>query len=92
MIHHKSIVEYSDDLIERSADDNLLNDDNLIHIDIDINIDIQVKSNPDEEMTGNNLQEKNSEINIEDLFPQFQDQIVCKRRMREVLKQSSKFF
>lgn len=62
MIYWKSIVEYSNDLIEKGADDDLLHDNNLIYIDNNINIDTKAKLNPDKEMTSDNLYKKNSEI------------------------------
>ncbi len=74
----KSILKYSDDSVEEDTDDdsladNLLGDNSPAHIDSNINIDTKAKSNPDENMTDNNLLEKNSGINNEDSFQQVQD-------------------
>lgn len=41
---------------------------NLTHIDSNIDIDTKTNTNPDKNMIGNKLLEKNSRINIEDLF------------------------
>lgn len=37
-------------------------------------------------MTSNDFYEKNSEINIKDLFQQVKDQTICKRLTKEVFK------
>lgn len=57
-----------DDLIEWCANNNLFDDNNLVHIHNNIKIDIKSMSNPDKNMTGGNLYNKNFEINIKDLF------------------------
>ncbi len=64
----------SDDLLgNNSLGDDLLGDDPLgdespAHIDSNIDMDTETKSNPDQDMTGDNLLEENFGINIEDLF------------------------
>ncbi len=78
LAHRKSILKYSDDFVEEDAGDdslgdnllgdNPLNDDSPAHIDSDIDMDTEANSNPDEDITGDNLLEENSGINIEDLF------------------------
>lgn len=55
-------------LIEKYVDNNLWGDNNPIHVNSNINIDNKAKFNPDKKITGNNSHEKNSKINIEDLF------------------------
>ncbi len=72
------MLKYSDDFVEEDAGDDSLGDDSLgdnplsdnspAYIDSDIDMDTKVKSNPDEDMTSDNLFEENSGINIEDLF------------------------
>ncbi len=72
------MLKYFDDSVEEGVSDNLLSDnllvDNLLgddspaYINSNINIDIKAKLNPDEDITGNNFLEKNSGINIKDLF------------------------
>ncbi len=72
------MLKYSDHSVKEGAGDdllgnnllgdNLLGDNSPTHIDSDINIDTEAKSNPDEDMTGDNLLKKNSGINIKDLF------------------------
>ncbi len=78
LARRKSMLKYSDDSVEEDGGDDslgdnllgddLLSDDSLAHIDSDIDMDTEAKLNPDEDMTGNNLLEENSGINIEDLF------------------------
>ncbi len=78
LARRKSMLKYSDDSVEEDAGDDLLgdnllgddplSDDSPAHIDSDIDMDTEAKSNPDEDMTDNNLPEENSGINIEDLF------------------------
>ena len=72
------MLKYFDDSIKKNADNNflydnlldndLLGDNSPAHIDNDININTKVKLNLDEDMTGNNFLEKDSGINIKDLF------------------------
>ncbi len=102
LVRRKSIIKYSDDSVkedtgDNSLGDNLLGDDPLgdgssVHIDSNINMDTEAKSNPDEDMTDDNLLEENSGINIEDLFQQVRDQTACKRLTRDVLEQTCSFF
>ena len=80
LTHQKSMLKYFDDFVKKGASDNLLSDNLLVddlldnnnsaHIDSNINMDTKAKLNSDKDMTGNNLLEKNSGINIEDLFQQ----------------------
>ncbi len=96
------MLKYSDDSVEEDAGDDLLgdnllgddplSDDSPTYINSNINMDTEAKSNPDEDMTGDNLLEENSGINIEDLFQQVQDQTACKRLTRDVLEQTCSFF
>lgn len=59
----------SDNLLDDNLLDNdLLGDNSLAYIDSNIDINIEAKSNLDKNMTGNNLLEKNSKININDLL------------------------
>lgn len=53
---------------DNSLGNNLLGTNSFIYIDNNIDIDIKVKSNSNKDMTNNNLFEKNSRINIKDLF------------------------
>ena len=72
------MLKYSDNLIEKSVNNNLLSDDLLsddllngnifIYIHSNINIDTKAKSNLGKDMINNNLLEKNFGINIENLF------------------------
>ncbi len=72
------MLKYSDDSVKEDAGDDLLvdnllgndplDDDSLAYIDSDIDMDTKAKLNPDEDMTDDNRLEKNSGINIEDLF------------------------
>lgn len=57
-------------LVENLLGDDLLDDDSPTYINSNIDMDTEVKSNSDEDMTSKNLLEKNSRINIEDLFQQ----------------------
>ncbi len=92
----KSMLKYSDDsvqedvrddsLSDNSLGDDPLTDDSPTHIDSDIDIDTEVKSNPNDDMTGDNLLEENSGINIKDLFQQVRNQTTCKRLTRDVLE------
>ena len=83
LARQKSMLKYFDDFVEEGAGDNLLGNNllgnnllgnNLLgnnspaHIDSNTNMDTKAKSNPNEDMTGNNFLEKNSEINIKNLF------------------------
>ncbi len=89
------MLKYTNDSVEEDAGDDSLGDDLLgddplsddspAHIDSDIDMDTEAKSNPDEDMTGDNLLEENSGINIEDLFQQVRDQTSCERLTRDVL-------
>ncbi len=102
LARRKSMLKYSDDFVEEDAGDDFLGDDllgddplsdnSLAHIDTNIDMDTEAKSNPDEDMTGNNLLEENSGINIEDLFQQVRDQTACERLTRDVLEQTCSFF
>lgn len=92
LAHQKSISKYSNNLIDESAGGNLLGNNNLAYINSDIHINTKVKSNLDENMTGDNLHKKYSEMNIKNLFQQIRDQILCERLTREVLKQTCHFF
>ncbi len=75
-----------------SLGDDPFGDDSPAHINSNIDMDTEAKSNPDEDMTSNNLLEENFRINIEDLFQQVQDQTACERLTRDVLKQTCSFF
>ncbi len=101
------MLKYSDDSVEEDAGNDLLGDDLLgddllgddplsddshAHIDSDIDIDTEAKLNPDEDMTGDNLLEENSGINIKDLFQQVRDQTAYERLTRDVLEQTYSFF
>lgn len=78
LAYQKSMLKYSDNLIEKSVNNNLLSDDLLsddllngnifIYIHSNINIDTKAKSNLGKDMINNNLLEKNFGINIENLF------------------------
>lgn len=71
-------TQYSDNSVEKGANDNLLgdnllgdnllSDNSLVYIDSNIDKNTKVKSNFDKDMTGDNLLKKNFGINIEDLF------------------------
>ncbi len=74
----KSILKYFDNSVEEDVGDDLFGDnllgdnplgnDSPAHINSNIDMDTEAKSNPDEDMTGVNLLEENSGINIENLF------------------------
>lgn len=71
-------IQYSDNWVEKGVGNNLLGNDllgddllsnnSLAHINSNINMDTKTKSNLDKDIISGNLLEKNSEINIEDLF------------------------
>ena len=96
------MLKYSDNFVEESASDNLLgnnllgddllDDNSPLYINNNIDINTKATSNPDEDMTSNNLLKKNSRINIEDLFQWVQDQTACKRLTKDVLEQTCSFF
>ncbi len=83
LARQKSMLKYSDYSVKENASDDSLGDDslgddplgdnNFAHIDSDIDMDTETKSNPNENMTDNNLLEENSGINIENLFQQVRD-------------------
>ncbi len=68
------MLKYSDDSVEEDASDNLLGDNLLgddplddnspAHINSDIDMDTEANSNPNEDMTSDNLLEENSGINV----------------------------
>ncbi len=73
LAYQKFILKYFDNSVEEHDGDNLLGDDPLgdnspTRSDSNINMDTKTRSNFYEDMTSNNLLEKNSGINIEDLF------------------------
>ena len=102
MICWKSILKYLDNSLKENVGDNLLSnnslsdsllgDKNLTYINRNINIGTKAKSNSSEDIASSNLFEKNSEINIEDLFQQVQDLTIYKRLIRKVLEQTCSFF
>lgn len=67
-------------------DNDLLDNNSLAYIDSNIDIDINIKLKPDENITSRNFLEKNSWINIKDLFQQVQDQTAYEKLTRDVLK------
>ena len=78
LAHQKSILKYFDDFVKEGAGDDLLgnnllgndllSDNSPIHINKNSDIDTKANSNPNKDIIGNNLLEKNFGINIEDLF------------------------
>ncbi len=102
LARRRSMLKYSDDSVEKDAGDDLLGDDLLdddplsddspAHINSNIDMDTKAKSNPDEDMTGDNLLEENSGINIEELFQQVRDQTIYEKFTRDILEQTCSFF
>lgn len=74
LAYWKLMLKYFDNSVEKSANDNLLNDNfsgddlldgnSLAHINSNIDMNIKAKSNSDKDMIGSNFLEENSGINI----------------------------